>query len=322
MPYLSTSTYPGPPWYQFTPDLETIWPGALRRIRGVSYERERLELSDGDFIDLDWVDRGSRKLVILTHGLEGNSERHYIKGMAKVFGQQGWDALAWNCRSCSGEMNRKLRLYFHGEIGDLGELIEHALRTKDYEQIVLIGFSMGGNISLKYLGERATDKPDCVAAGIAFSAPVDLIDSVVKLDTPELSFYRKRFYRKLRPKIEHKAQQFPGVVDLSNFDKVKTWADFDHYFSAPINGYSSARELYEAGSALNFVGPVNVPSLLVNAWNDPILTPSCFPEKVAQKHPYLYLEAPQRGGHVGFCRPRTNVSWAEQRALDFVAKKL
>ena len=322
MPYLSTSTYPGPPWYQFTPNLETIWPGALRRIRGLRYERERLELSDGDFVDLDWVDRGQRRLVILTHGLEGNSERHYMKGMAKAFREDRWDVLAWNCRSCSGEMNRKLRLYFHGEIGDLGEVVEHALRTKDYECIVLVGFSMGGNILLKYLGERADDLPACVAAGIAFSAPVDLVDSVVKLDTPELAFYRKRFYQQLRPKVIHKARQFPNLIKAADLDKVRTWRDFDRYFSAPINGFSSPDELYRAGSAIRFVGPIRVPSLLVNAQNDPILSPSCFPEALARQHPYLYLEAPRRGGHVGFCLPRTSVSWAERRALDFVHEKL
>ncbi|MDZ4681050.1 MAG: alpha/beta hydrolase, partial [Saprospiraceae bacterium] len=121
MPVLHHSTYPGPPFLQFNGHLETMAP-MLRRVE-VAYERERLELSDGDFVDLDWVDRGSRKLVLLTHGLEGGSDRPYMKGMARYFADCGWDALAWNCRSCSGEMNRLLHLYHHGEIGDISEVI-------------------------------------------------------------------------------------------------------------------------------------------------------------------------------------------------------
>lgn len=315
---ISQATYPGPPWYQFTPNLQTIWPGVFRRVRGVTYERERLELSDGDFVDLDWVDKGSKKLVIVSHGLEGNSDRHYVKGMIQIFNQQGWDGLAWNCRSCSGEMNRKLRLYNHGEIEDIGEVIAHALRTKDYEQIVLAGLSMGGNISLKYLGVNTQTKPDCIRACIAISSPVDLGSSAAKLDQPELAFYRKRFFKMLKEKMIAKDQQFPGVIDLKNLNKIKKWEDFDNYFSAPINGYQNAQDFYYQASAINYISDLNVPSLLLNAKNDPILTPECFPEAFAKSHRYLYLEAPKLGGHVGFCLPGTNQSWAERRSMAFV----
>ncbi len=318
MPQASSSSYPGPPWYQYNADIQTIWPGVFRRISGVQYERERLELSDGDFVDLDWLDKGSRRLVLLTHGLEGNSERHYVKGMAKIFARQGWDALAWNCRSCSGEMNRKVRLYNHGEIEDIGEVIAHALKTKDYEQIVLIGLSMGGNISLKYLSVNAQTKPDCIKACIAISAPVDLGSSAAKLDLPEVAFYRKRFFKMLEAKMIIKAKQFPGIIDLENLKKIKCWEDFDNYFSAPINGYKNAQDFYYQASAINYMSELNVPSLLLNALNDPILTESCFPRTFAKNHQHLFLETPKLGGHVGFCLPWTSESWAERRSLEFV----
>ena len=134
MPVLQSSTYPRPPRYQFNGHLQTILPALLRQVHA-PYEREQLLLPDGDTLHLDWIERGSRQLVILTHGLEGNSDRPYMKGMARFFSEQGWDVLAWNCRTCTGEMNKQLRLYNHGDIEDIGAVIAHALRTKDYENI-------------------------------------------------------------------------------------------------------------------------------------------------------------------------------------------
>lgn len=168
MPIINQSTYPGPPRYLFNGHLQTIVPSVFRKVEGVVYERERFFLSDGDFVDIDWLDTRSKKLVVLTHGLEGDSGRHYIKGTAKLFSQNGWDVLAWNCRSCSGEMNKAFRLYNHGEIGDISELINHALRTKHYEKIVLVGYSMGGNISLKYVGAKGKELPDVVQGAPPF----------------------------------------------------------------------------------------------------------------------------------------------------------
>lgn len=318
MPVYSRSSYPGPPFYQFNGHLQTILP-AFRQLEKVpSYERERLELPDGDFVDLDWVDQQSRKLVILSHGLEGNSDRVYIRGMAKAFAEQGWDALAWNCRSCSGEMNRQQRLYNHGEIEDIGEVVRHALNTKDYEEVVLIGFSMGGSISLKYTGVHSSELPEVIRKVIAFSTPVDLASSVPLLDQWQNAFYRRRFLKSLRVKLEEKDRQYPGLIDLDNFDRIKEWQDFDEYFSAPINGYDNAPDFYYKASALHYMEPIRIPSLLLNAQNDPILSAECYPTSFCEKHPFIYLEQPKEGGHVGFSLTRNPYSWAELRALQFV----
>ena len=136
----------------------------FRKIPLPIYERERLELKDGDFVDLDWFRNNTDKLIILTHGLEGSSERHYVKETAKLFYENGWEALAWNCRSCSGEMNRKLRMYNHGDIEDISEVISYANAKKNYKSIVLAGYSMGGNISMKYLGVKAGNAPKNIKA--------------------------------------------------------------------------------------------------------------------------------------------------------------
>lgn len=302
--------------------LETIYPGVFRKVKNVDYERERLTLSDGDFVDLDWLENGSRNLLLLSHGLEGDSSRQYVAGMASYFYKKKWDVLAWNCRSCSGEMNRKLRMYHHGEIGDIGEVIAHALKAKDYERIVLIGFSMGGNISMKYLGVNGKEIPDPVSACVAFSSPTDLKAGAEILDKPSNRLYFQRFLHYLKIKIEKKNEMFPGVVDLENFKKIKVWRDFDEYFTAPLIGLKNAAEFYQIGSAKNFMAGITIPTLLVNAVNDPILPPACFPTDICQAHEKIYLEMPEHGGHCGFWRPGQEHAWSERRAWGFVKEYL
>lgn len=316
MPLLKT-TYAGPPAFQYNGHLQTIVPSLTRNVPGIIYERERLELPDGDFVDLDWIDRGHKRLVLLTHGLEGDSSRQYVRGMARLFSQHGYDALAWNCRSCSGEMNRAFRLYNHGEIGDLGEVIAHTLRTKHYDDIVLVGFSMGGNITLKYLGVHGKHVPDVVKRGVAISSPTDLGASALLLDRPANRFYRNRFMKKLIVKLSQKADRFPGRIDMTRLRQVRRWRDFDEFFSAPVNSYRDADDFYEQASAVNFMAGIAVPTLLLNAKNDPLLSPECSPAGLAESHPHLFLETPRLGGHVGFALARDPHTYAERRALAF-----
>ncbi|MFC5412843.1 YheT family hydrolase [Larkinella bovis] len=318
MPVLRHSSYPGAPRYLINGHLQTIIPSMFRRIEGVTYERERLTLADGDFVDLDWIDRRSDKLVIMTHGLEGDSHRHYIKGTAKLFAQNGWDVLAWNCRSCSGEMNRAFRLYNHGEIDDLGEVIQHVLRTKPYRELVLVGYSMGGNIALKYAGVHGKNGPDALRKVVAVSSPTDLEASVRQLDLPRNRFYRNRFMKKLILKLQQKADRFPGKLDMTNLQQVRHWRDFDQFFSAPVNGYRDADDFYTQASAVNYMPDIAVPTLLVNAQNDPLLSSECSPAWLADKHPNIYLETPKTGGHVGFAVRNDEFTWIERRALEFV----
>lgn len=322
MPIISQSTYAGAPPLLFNGHLQTIIPSVFRKIEDVNYTRERLTMSDGDFIDVDWLKNDNDKLVVLTHGLEGDSHRHYIKGTAKLFAQNGWDVLAWNCRSCSGEMNRAFRLYNHGEIGDIAEIIKHSLAADAYKNVVLVGFSMGGNITLKYLGVHGSKVPDVIRAGVAISAPTDLKSSAELLDWRSNWFYRQRFMGKLFKKIQIKAELYPNRLDLSLIKKVKVWKDFDNFFSAPLNGYRDADDFYEQASAINFIAGTTVPVLVCNAANDPILTPECVPFELAKAHPLIFAEMPQTGGHVSFVVPYDEFTWAERRALEFATNAL
>lgn len=256
--------------------------------------------------------------MVLTHGLEGDSSRHYVMGTAKLFYQNGWDVLAWNCRSCSGEMNRAQRMYHHGDIEDIGEVVNHALQSKNYETVVMCGYSMGANITMKYLGVHGKNVPENVRAAAVFSAPTDLKDGAEILDKAENILYRKRFMYYLKKKMMLKDAQYPGVIDLNNFKKIKVWRDFDEYFSAPLNDFQDAADFYEKASAKNFMAGIAIPTLLVQALNDPILPPSCYPKELCENHPYLHLEMPRHGGHVGFWKPGKDFAWSEERALAFV----
>src|SRR5690349_18377924 len=165
---MSTSNQYSPPLFLFSPHLETIFPALLRRVDLKSYTRERITTPDNDFLDLDWLKQDSHKLVILSHGLEGNSTRPYIKGMAKALFEEGYDILAWNFRGCSEEMNKQLRFYHSGATDDLDVVVKHAAEKK-YDEIFLVGFSLGGNLTLKYLGEQASSSK--IKKAVAISVP-------------------------------------------------------------------------------------------------------------------------------------------------------
>ena len=317
MPLIKKSTYKPSP-FLWNGHFETIYPALFRKINDIKYERERLVLSDGDFVDLDWLDNGSRSLVLLSHGLEGNSSRQYIAGMARMFSDKKWDVLAWHCRSCSGEMNRQFRMYHHGEIGDIGEVINHAVNKKNYDKIIMIGFSMGGNISMKYLGVNGKEIPETIKACIVFSAPTDLEAGANILDRPTNIIYKKRFLKHLKIKLEVKAKIFPGQLIMDQFHTIKKWRDFDELFSAPMNKFANAAAFYKNASAKNFMSGIKIPTLLVQAKNDPILPIECYPYALCEKLENVWLETPAKGGHVGFWRPNERYSWAERRAVQFV----
>jgi predicted alpha/beta-fold hydrolase len=320
MPLVANSSYRAP-WYLLNGHLETIVPSMVRKIKGVTYDRERLELSDGDFIDLDWLRNKSNKLIIIAHGLEGNSDRHYSKGMAKYFFQRGWNTLAWNCRSCSGEMNRLPRFYHHGATEDLAELIAHVIAKKQFEKIVLVGFSMGGSLTLKYLGEQR-QLPKEIKAGVVFSVPCHLGSSAKELDKPSKKFYLNRFLKKLGKKIKVKSELFPDLISYHGYEAITTFEEFDNRYTAPLHGFKNADDFYLRASSLNYISTITLPTLIVNALNDPFLPPLCFPTEIAKDHSHLFLETPERGGHTGFTLAGKKENWMEVRAFEFISQQL
>lgn len=314
---LIKSDYKKPPFILFNGHLETVVPSMFRKVAG-QYERERLELADGDFLDLDWIRSGNSKLVIISHGLEGSSERHYSKGMATYFAERNWDALAWNCRGCSGEMNRLPRFYHHGATEDIAAVVDHGI-TRGYEEVALVGFSMGGSMSLKYVGERKDNLPKEVKSTVVFSVPCNLGSSARELDKPEKKFYLNRFLKKLEKKIRAKSIKFPELISAENFDQVKTFRQFDNRYTAPLHGFVDADDFYERASCGPHLPNIQIPTLIVNALNDPFLPESCYPFEIASQHTDVHLETPVRGGHVGFSLSNGNRNWMEVRAFEFIS---
>ncbi|MBT0810178.1 alpha/beta hydrolase [Litoribacter ruber] len=318
MPLIESSSYTGPPVYLFNGHFETIIPSIFRKIEGVAYQRERFTTSDGDFLDLDWSKVGSRKLLIVSHGLEGSSERHYVKGLVKLANLERMDALAWNNRSCSGEINVAPKLYHHGASDDLKAVIDHAIALGDYDEIFLTGISMGGAQTLKYLGESGKNLPNQVKKAAVYSTPCNLASSAATLKLRKNAFYKKRFLGKLKVKMINKASQFPDLIDLKLLETIEDFDRFDTHFTAPLHGFKDAADFYKSVSADNWMADIEIPTLIVNAQNDPLLGEACYPVDLAKSHTNIHLEMPKRGGHTGFVLRKQEFTWVEGRVMGFL----
>ncbi|KAA9332207.1 alpha/beta fold hydrolase [Hymenobacter busanensis] len=320
MPLVSSSPY-RPPFYLFNGHLQTIVPSLLREVPEVQYQRQRVETPDGDFLDLDWsrTEHVTDTLGIISHGLEGDAGRPYVRGMARALNKAGIDALAWNYRSCSGEPNRLLRAYHLGDTDDLHFVVQQAVATGRYRRVFLTGFSAGGNMTLKYLGEDATRIPREVERAAVFSVPTDLKAGSEQISRMTNRIYLNRFLKSLRLKIRQKAELLPGQLDLEGLEELSDFPQFDNRFTAPMHGFASADEYYERSSSGRYLDGIRVPTLLVNAQNDPFLAPTCFPRAAAERSPYVFLETPEEGGHVGFSEGTPDGEYySERRAVAFL----
>lgn len=305
------------PFFLRNGHVQTILPVLLPRRVRTAFIRERLELPDGDFLDLDWLRTGAKRLVILAHGLEGSSTQTYIRGMASTLAAAGWDSLAYNFRGCSGEPNRLPRAYHSGETEDLRAVI--ARGASDYSTLALVGFSLGGNVVLKYLGE-APSHPT-VQTGAAICAPIDLAACARKLDQHRSNrLYLRRFIVSLVDKIEAKATLFPDIVDATGARAMSSFREFDDRYTGPMHGFRNAEDYWARSSARQFLSHITVPTLLLQPRNDPFLAPEAYPWPEAEANPHLYLEAPDSGGHVGFLDLKNGLQpWSERRVAEFLA---
>ncbi|MBX2945217.1 MAG: alpha/beta fold hydrolase [Cyclobacteriaceae bacterium] len=310
-----------PPLLLFTAHLETIYPALVRKVNlQHPYQRERITTPDDDFLDLDWLTQNSNKLVIISHGLEGDTERAYVKGMARQCFANGYDVLTWNYRGCSGEMNRQLRFYHSGATDDLHTVIEHAVQLGRFTEINLIGFSLGGNLTLKYLGEERTCTP-LLHKAVVISVPVDLHTSCIQISKPGNWIYSQRFLRSLKKKVMEKSKVITSL-DTRGLDKIKTLMEFDDHFTGPVHGFKNAIDYYEKSSAIRVIKNITIPTLLINAQNDPFLSAECFPSTLLKDHPFVQFEAPTHGGHVGFAQFNTKgIYWSEARTIAFLHER-
>lgn len=315
MPLLTESDYQ-PPLFLFNGHLQMIWANLCRWVPEVAYQRERIDTPDGDFLDLDWACMGSEKLVLLSHGLEGHSQRPYTLGMASALKRRGWDVLAWNFRGCSGMPNRLPRFYHSGDSTDLRGVMQHVLERRKYRVICLVGFSLGANLMLKYLGEGGKELDERIKCGVAFSVPCHLSSGAAQLNAWENTLYLRRFMQQLRQKIKAKVRLRPGELDVEGLGALRTFHQFDDRYTAPLHGFKDADDYWSRSSSRSYLGAIKVPTLIVNARNDSFLAPECYPVEEAEGSEFVYLERPEQGGHVGFPLMGEEY-WSEQRVVEF-----
>ena len=267
------------------------------------------------FLDLDWLRKGSSKLIVISHGLEGSTERYYVRRSAKFFNALGFDILAWNNRGCSGEMNRLPKVYHHGQISDITQVVESVPHGM-YQEIFLIGFSMGGSHTTKYL--CSAEIPDSVKAGIAFSVSYDMEDSLKEIHKPNSKIYHDRFLQKLLLKAKSVQNNHPGTISC-NLNEIQTFADYHKYVTLPLNNFRTEDEFHFDASPKNFIQDLQRPLLMVNALNDPILGPECYPNKDESNNLVVYN--PKFGGHLGFNYPFSpRSSFMEKMSWEFISR--
>ena len=317
MPLIESEFHPA--FFIRNAHAQTILGAFLRGGKRLTFQPERLELADGDFLDLRLLRAGNNRLAILSHGLEGTVDQGYIHRTAAALTQANWDLLAWNFRGCGDEPNRLVRMYHSGATEDLRAVIEHVAAA--YSDIALIGFSLGGNLTLKYLGEAPPHA--AVRVGVAISAPVDLASGARKLDTRWSNrIYLRRFIGSLIAKVEAKALRFPDQISAEGSRSLRTFQQFDDRYTSRLHGFRDAADYWEKASSRPYLSRIKVPTLLLNARDDPFLAPECFPFAEARSNPYLYLETPAAGGHLGFLELRDHHlrSWLEPRIVQFLAQ--
>jgi len=288
---------------------------------------ERWDTPDGDFIEVHRLQADHRApRTLLLHGLEGTVRSHYAQGLLNEAARRGWGADLLIFRSCGPEMNRTRRFYHSGETTDTAFVLERISREFPDAPLALAGVSLGGNVLLKFLGERGKDLPPQLTAAAAISVPFDLSRSSRRINRGLSRLYQRFFVGSLRRKAQEKAKLFPDLAPVSQIAALRTLEDFDNLITGPLHGFQDAQDYYERSSSLPWLRHIRLDTLLLSAVDDPMLPPEVLDEvrEVARKNPALHLEFVEHGGHAGFIAgsvPWRPVYYAEHRVGDFFASQ-
>lgn len=306
-------------WWLRSPHLQTLWPTLARRSPGPPLRRERFELSDGDFVDLDWTLGSSGPIIVLLHGLEGSSASPYIRGMLQTIERRGWRGVLMHFRGCSGEPNRLPRSYHSGDTADFQSLVS-ALRLREASvPLAAVGFSLGGNVLLKSLGEQGD--ASLIDTAVAVSVPMRLGECADRLEWGFSRLYQWRLLRDMRAKQRRKFRDCSAPIDLSGLSTWTTFRHFDHHVTAPLHGFAGVVDYYAKSSSRQFLPGIRTPTLILHARDDPFMTPAVLPEE-RELSDTTRLEISERGGHVGFVGgklPARPVYWLEERVPEFLS---
>lgn len=312
MPILKADYHP--PFLLRNAHFNTLHPYLFRKTE-IHFARVRIKTHDDDFFDVDTIENNSDRLVVLLHGLEGSSGSQYIKGTAHLFSSHNWDVACINFRSCSGQLNDTMTLYHSGFTRDLHQFVTE--QTLRYSTVILVGFSLGGNVVLKYTTDGIFPFGENVKAAIGVSVPCDLKGGSHQIMQPQNFLYQRNFLRSLSKKMTMKAVHFPAVA-IENLKKVNTLVDFDEYFTGPLHGFSGADDYYAQCSSIKTLHHATIPTLIINAQDDTFLSTASYPQAIAKNSENVFLLMPKHGGHVGFSNFGASYHWNELEILKFV----
>ena len=284
-----------PLWWLRNPHLQTLWPVFLHRRPRLGLRRERLELADGDFLDLAWHDADG-PLVLVLHGLEGSLHSHYAAAVMAALAAAGYHAVFMHFRGCSGEANRLDRAYHSGDTGDVAAVAQHAIRATGKPLFAAIGYSLGGNVVLKWLGEQGDGAQPATA--VAVSVPFRLADGAKRMSRGLSRVYERHLVSRLRASYKRKFTRRKSPLDV-DIDTVDGFWAFDDRVTAPLHGFRDVHDYYGRSSSRQFLGAIRRPTLIVHAADDPFMFPDTLPTE-AEMSDSVTLELASHGGHVGF----------------------
>lgn len=313
--------YTSPHWLPHA-HLQTIYPALYAPRPQIHTRRERWDTPDQDFIDLDWVNPqapNDAPLLVLFHGLEGNVHSHYAQSILAACEARGWSGVLPHFRGCSGEPNRLARAYHSGDSAEINWILRRLHQRHPQRPLYIVGVSLGGNALLKWLGEE--QQQACfVTAAASISAPLDLEISAATLSRGLNRLYTRNFLNTLKPKALEKVRRFPGIFDISAMLNSRDFFDFDNIVTAPLHGFKSAQHYWNSSSAKHFLSAISVPTLILNARNDPFLPAHALPQ-ASKISTHITLQQPAHGGHVGFMTGGFpgNLNWLSERVFDFFA---
>jgi uncharacterized protein len=315
---LSTASYKPSFWFR-NAHINTLFGAVFRKMPVPKYSREQYTLPDGDFLNLDWLKQQSKQLVIVIHGLDGDSSSHHVMGMSNVFFANHYDVLAFNFRGAGKEINKYLKGNHSGETDDLRTVIQYIIHQNKYTSINLVGYSLGANVILKYLGEESKSISNVIKRAAVVSVPCQLGDSSQQMKSFASLAYMWYFLRTLKPIAIEKAKRFPGNFNLKKVLSSHTFVAYDTAFTTAIYGFENVTDYYQKASSLDYLAQISIPTFILQAEDDTFLSKTSFPIELAKQHEYVHLEVSKYGGHVGFSQRNKEIgSWSELRIRDFI----
>jgi predicted alpha/beta-fold hydrolase len=307
-----------PAWWLRSPHLQTLWPVFFKKRHELDLLPEQVELDDGDFIDLCWSKKDSEKTVLILHGLEGDINSHYINGIIHQLQRAGYRPVLMHFRGCSGRINRLARAYHSGETGDLATIVEHVRKVTGYYPYAAIGYSLGGNVLLKWLGETSENNP--LKKAVAVSVPFRLHDAAARLQLGVSKIYREHLLKSLRRTYIKKFKKIKSPIDV-DVEQLKSFWDYDDKVTAPLHGFDGAQDYYDSCSSRQYLSGISVPTRIIHSVDDPFMFDTTAPA-VDELSPDIDLLLTSGGGHVGFVSgtsPFRPVYWCEDRTVEFIA---